>query len=213
MGPPFPLVQPPQHAPDTSDHERRSTRTHHTRTRTRSVARHARAHARGRAIARSAPIATIDIHPRDFAQRSACELACGWNASLFAGFSHIAALPICARCCVHLSFRNVVSLGFGATGPSLQGADAAAASPIPAVPRQPQLGGPASCHPPPVRAPSASGLGAHPCHICAGTGLDPATSAPGLGSPLPFRFGNHPRSPHPRCSNVTRYSQGGGMVV
>ena len=66
---------------------------------------------------------------------------------------------------------------------------------------------------PRVRAPSASGLGAHPCHICAGTGLDPATSAPGLGSPLPFRFGNHPRSPHPRCSNVTRYSQGGGMVV
>ena len=25
---------------------------------------------------------------------------------------------------------------------------------------------------------------AHPCHICAGTGLTPATSAPGLGSPL-----------------------------
>ena len=26
---------------------------------------------------------------------------------------------------------------------------------------------------------------AHPCHICTGTGLIPATSAPGLGSPLP----------------------------
>ncbi len=26
---------------------------------------------------------------------------------------------------------------------------------------------------------------AHPCHICAGTGLTPATSAPGLGPPLP----------------------------
>ncbi len=26
---------------------------------------------------------------------------------------------------------------------------------------------------------------AHPCHICAATGLTPATSAPGLGSPLP----------------------------
>jgi hypothetical protein len=26
---------------------------------------------------------------------------------------------------------------------------------------------------------------AHPCHICIGTGLTPATSAPGLGSPLP----------------------------
>jgi hypothetical protein len=26
---------------------------------------------------------------------------------------------------------------------------------------------------------------AHPCHICAGTGLTPATSAPGLGSQLP----------------------------
>ena len=25
------------------------------------------------------------------------------------------------------------------------------------------------------------------CHICAGTGLAPATSAPGLGSPLPLR--------------------------
>jgi hypothetical protein len=25
----------------------------------------------------------------------------------------------------------------------------------------------------------------HPCHICAGTGLTPATSAPGLGSSLP----------------------------
>jgi hypothetical protein len=26
---------------------------------------------------------------------------------------------------------------------------------------------------------------AHPCHVCAGSGLTPATSAPGLGSPLP----------------------------
>jgi hypothetical protein len=26
---------------------------------------------------------------------------------------------------------------------------------------------------------------AHPCHVCAGTGLTPVTSAPGLGSPLP----------------------------
>ena len=25
----------------------------------------------------------------------------------------------------------------------------------------------------------------HPCHICTGTGLTPATSAPGLGSPMP----------------------------
>jgi hypothetical protein len=84
--------------------------------------------------------------------------------------------PLCplalAAACVHLSFRNVVSLGFGATGPSLQGADAAAASPIPAVPRQPQLGGPASCH---------------PCvpHLHRDWGLTPATSAPGLGLTLP----------------------------
>ena len=26
---------------------------------------------------------------------------------------------------------------------------------------------------------------AHPCHVCTGTGLTPASSAPGLGSPLP----------------------------
>ena len=35
---------------------------------------------------------------------------------------------------------------------------------------------------------------AHPCHICAGTGLTPATSAPGLGSPLPAGTLRHDRS-------------------
>ncbi len=32
-------------------------------------------------------------------------------------------------------------------------------------------------------ATSAPGLGLHPRHICAGTRLTPATSAPGMGSP------------------------------
>jgi hypothetical protein len=43
---------------------------------------------------------------------SACEFACGWHASLRLVLAH--------RCFAHLrshlSFRNVVSLGFGAAG-------------------------------------------------------------------------------------------------
>jgi hypothetical protein len=35
---------------------------------------------------------------------------------------------------------------------------------------------------------------AHPCHICTGTGLTPATSALGLGSPLPAGTLRHDRS-------------------
>jgi hypothetical protein len=32
---------------------------------------------------------------------------------------------------------------------------------------------------------TTAGTGAHPAHICMGTGPTPATTAPGLGSPLP----------------------------
>jgi hypothetical protein len=41
-----------------------------------------------------------------------------------------------------------------------------------------------SCIKPQFRAPVSS-FAPRPCHICAGTGRTPATSAPGLGSPLP----------------------------
>jgi hypothetical protein len=41
-----------------------------------------------------------------------------------------------------------------------------------------------SCIKPQFRAPVSS-FALRPCHICTGTGLTPATSAPGLGSPLP----------------------------
>jgi hypothetical protein len=36
------------------------------------------------------------------------------------------------------------------------------------------------------------GYRAHPCHVCTGTRLTPATSAPGLGSPLPCLHLNKP---------------------
>ena len=49
---------------------------------------------------------------------------------------------------------------------------------------------------PPAARPSRSIKRAHPCHICAETGLTPATSAPGLGSPLPhLRRDSVPRPP------------------
>jgi hypothetical protein len=40
-----------------------------------------------------------------------------------------------------------------------------------------------------LRAARAADVVRHPCHICTGTGtrLTPATSAPGLGSPVPHR--------------------------
>ena len=170
-----------------------------------------RARTRGRAIARSAPIATIGIHPRDFAHRSACELACGWLRFALRWvlahrrFAHLRSLLRASQ----LPQRGVAGLWGHRAVPARRGRGRGLAHPCcttSATVRWPRFV-------PRVRAPSASGLGAHPCHICAGTGLDPATSAPGLGSTLPFRFGNHPRSPHPMCSNVTRYSQGGGMVV
>ena len=44
---------------------------------------------------------------------------------------------------------------------------------------------PKARRPPLPHLPDAWAHWAHPCHICAGTGLIPATSAPGLGSPLP----------------------------
>jgi hypothetical protein len=37
---------------------------------------------------------------------------------------------------------------------------------------------------------------ARPCHICTGTGLAPATSAPGLGSPLPHLHRDWAGKPH-----------------
>jgi hypothetical protein len=44
---------------------------------------------------------------------------------------------------------------------------------------------------------------AHPCHICAGTGLTLATSAPGLGSPRPLLSG-HLRAERARPSAGSR---------
>jgi hypothetical protein len=44
---------------------------------------------------------------------------------------------------------------------------------------------------------------AHPCHICTGTGLAPATSAPGLGSPLLAHMRKHDAlGSRPICSRA-----------
>ncbi len=54
---------------------------------------------------------------------------------------------------------------------------------------------------------------AHPCHICAGTGLTPATSAPGLGSPLshPHREWAHPSHIRTGTAGYPRVLQAGGL--
>ena len=41
---------------------------------------------------------------------------------------------------------------------------------------------------------------AHRCHICTGTGLTPATSAPGLGSPLPHLHWDCAHHSHRPCA-------------
>ena len=57
-----------------------------------------------------------------------------------------------------------------------------------------------SCIKPQFRAPVSS-FAPRPCHICTGTGLTPATSAPGLGSPLPHLHRDRaPRHMHTHTS-------------
>jgi hypothetical protein len=48
---------------------------------------------------------------------------------------------------------------------------------------------------------------AQPCHVCAGTGLSPATSAPGLGAPLP-RLRRDWAHPCHVCAGTDRFLRG-----
>ena len=59
------------------------------------------------------------------------------------------------------------------------------------------------CSGAPLRACATQYAGLTPCHICTGTGLAPATSAPGLGSPLPHLHWDQkltPATPGPRLA-------------
>ena len=52
---------------------------------------------------------------------------------------------------------------------------------------------------------------AHPSHICAGTGLTPATSAPGLGSPLPHLRRDRASHLHEDCARPAHICTGTGL--
>jgi hypothetical protein len=58
-----------------------------------------------------------------------------------------------------------------------------------------------------------TGTGAHPCHICTGTRLTPATSATGLGSPLPHRHRDWAHRSHIDTGTGAHIGPGGHEAV